>query len=147
MDTSFRKATASDVELALDILAGFKESSTKQWIKQTNREPARLYLLETVAGRTGASAFVVNDGMLLVLRPHILWETGALRLTEEVMMRIGPGGSLSNVIEVAEHFARKIGATSVVFGTAFSDRDAALSAAYQRHGYREEARLLYKEIT
>lgn len=146
MATSFRKATMADIELALDVLASIKATSSKQWVKQTSREAAMPYLAATVAGDTGAVALVIEGGLLLIVRQGINWETGQLRLFEEMMVRIGPGGTLKDVTSVAEEVAKGLGATSVVFGTAFSERDATLSAAYQRLGYQEAARLLYKEL-
>lgn len=146
MATAYRKACEADIDAGLEVLRAAKAVSTKAWVKHADYDSGKAYLYATLRGETGASAFMVG-GFLVVLRPAVSWETGQLRLVEEVMLRVGPGGTLSDVIAFAEQMARRVEAKAVVFGTAFSDRDEILSAAYQRHGYREEARLLYKDIT
>ena len=118
---------------------------TKKHIEETYHEPVEAYLRDALAGKNGAHAYHIG-GMFFMFRVVYSWQKGATVLVEELVLRLAPGGGLSEVTTVAEAMAKELGCVGVVFGTAFSDRDEALSAAYQRLGYQEEARLLYKEI-
>jgi hypothetical protein len=150
MDTSLRRAGPDDLQPLMTALYRAKRLAlrrcNKAHIRQTYHEPVERYLRDALAGTSGSHCYHVG-GMFFMFRVAYSWQKGAPILVEELVLRLGPGGTLADVTVVAETMARELGCVGVVFGTAFSDRDETLSAAYQQLGYQEEARLLYKEIT
>lgn len=147
---SFRRADPSELPAIMAQLYKVKDRAlrrcNKKHIEQTYHEPVEKYLADALAERNGAHCYMIG-GIFFMFRVVYSWPKGAPILVEEMVLRMGPGASLSAVTNFAEIMAKELGCVGVVFGTAFSDRDETLSAAYQQLGYQEEARLLYKEIT
>lgn len=147
---SFRRADPSELPAIMAQLHKAKDRALrrvrKKHIEQTSHEPAEKYLRDALEGKNGALCYMIG-GIFIMFRIVYAWSKGAKVLVEELVLRVGPGASLRDVTTFVEIMAKELGCVGVVFGTAFSDRDETLSAAYQQLGYQEEARLLYKEIT
>lgn len=96
--------------------------------------------------REGSGHAAMVGGIFVFFAVGTPWYSRTPLLSELLVVRVRPGGTLKDVARSLEREAAAAGASRVVIGTAFATNDRALSRIWQRLGYREEAITLSKEI-
>lgn len=92
----------------------------------------------------GRSALV--GGYFVFYESGAPWYSDKQILSELLIVRVQPGGSLKDVARYLETQAKLEGITTVCIGTSFARSDRALSRLWQALGYTQEGITLSKEI-
>ncbi len=74
------------------------------------------------------------------------WYSDKPLLSELLVVRVHPGGTLKDVARYLEYRAKIEGCRSVAVGTAFARRDKALARLWEAQGYTREGIILSKEL-
>lgn len=91
-------------------------------------------------------AWIIDEAFLVIYEVDTPWYNDQVKyLVEHTVFRLGPGGSLANVVAFLERRREEAGAVLVCVGTALSRTDAALASEYIKLGFRPETSLLVKE--
>lgn len=85
------------------------------------------------------------DGYLVYFEVGTPWYSTQQILSELLIVRVGPGGTLRGVAQFLREQARAAGAALVAVGTTFSRSDRALARLYQAEGFTPEAITLTME--
>jgi hypothetical protein len=113
---------------ALAALRDLKNSGKKVPAGLIEPHRALAYLL------THPNACVINKRFFVVWQEGQPWFSGESILQEVMVLRIGPGGSLGEVVEFLHDTAKHLGCSAVMAGTFFSINDELCSALYRRAG-------------
>lgn len=90
-------------------------------------------------------AYIVN-GYLVVYDITTMWWSDTPILAEQLVFALEPDSSFLSVIEFFEAKAIEVGAKYIAVGTALSKSDRALAAVYAKHGFKQMAINLAKEV-
>lgn len=74
------------------------------------------------------------------------WYSDKPLLSELLIVRVQPGGSLKDVARYLQREAKKLGVVAVAIGTAFARSDRALARIWTSLGWKQEGITLAKEL-
>lgn len=90
---------------------------------------------------------IVDEAYLLFYRIGSPWYNAALLDFYELgVFRVSGKGSFRAVVKAMQDIAEEAGAGRVVVGTSLASDHEALARLYRRHGFVDNAKVLYKEI-
>jgi len=127
--------------MLLQRMLEIKAEAKVAWLKNADPHLAVATLMaggEIKAAMVGGLCVLYSSGAPWYSHKRILHETGIVRLY--------PGGKLTDVLSYLESEAELVGACTVVLGTAASHRSVALQRLYQNAGYTFNDTVLVKLI-
>ena len=115
--------------------------------KATNRPTKALHkIVDHLAAytslRQGGYEVWLVEGYLVVFAVGTPWYSDQPVLSELLIVRVRPGGTLTGVAQFLKDQARSAGAVIVAVGTAFAQSDRALTRLYQSEGFQPEGTTL-----